>query len=54
MLTQGPTPFEKDVISRHFSYLSDLTDKGVMILVGRPQNNDESNIGIAIDIRTCA
>jgi len=34
MLTQGPTPFEKDVISRHFSYLSDLTDKGVMILVG--------------------
>jgi len=54
MLTQGPTPFEKDVISRHFSYLSDLTDKGVMILVGRTQNNDESTIGIAIDIRTCA
>lgn len=48
MLTQGPTPFEKDVISRHFSYLSDLTDKGVMILVGRTQNNDESTIGIAI------
>lgn len=37
-----------EAISRHFSYLSDLTDKSVMILVGRPQNNDESTIGIAI------
>jgi uncharacterized protein YciI len=48
MLTQGPTPFEKDVVARHFSYLSELTDRGVMILVGRTQNNDESAIGIAI------
>ncbi len=48
MLTQGPTLHEEDIIHRHFSYLSDLTDKGVMILVGRTQNNDESTFGIAI------
>ena len=48
MLTQGPTQLEKDVITRHFSYLSDLTEKGVMILVGRTQNNDEQTLGIAI------
>lgn len=48
MVTEGPTPEEAETVSRHFVYLSDLTDKGVMILVGRTQNNDESTIGIAI------
>ena len=48
MVTEGPTPEEAETVSRHFAYLSDLTDKGVMILVGRTQNNDESTIGIAI------
>ncbi|MDQ3004075.1 MAG: YciI family protein [Chloroflexota bacterium] len=48
MVTEGPTPDEAETVSRHFAYLSDLTDKGVMILVGRTQNNDESTIGIAI------
>ena len=48
MVTEGPTPEEAETVSHHFAYLSDLTDKGVMILVGRTQNKDESTIGIAI------
>jgi uncharacterized protein len=48
MVTDGPTPEEAETVSRHFEYLQDLTEKGVMILVGRTQNNDESTFGIAI------
>jgi uncharacterized protein YciI len=48
MLTEGSTPEEDEIVSRHFAYLSDLTEKGVMILMGRTQNNDESTFGIAI------
>ena len=48
MLTAGPTPEEDEIVSRHFAYLSDLTERGVMILIGRTQNNDESTFGIAI------
>lgn len=48
MVTEGPTPEEAETVSRHFAYLSGLTDQGVMILVGRTQNKDESTIGIAI------
>src|SRR5829696_7729688 len=42
MVTEGPTPEEAEIVSRHFQYLKDLTEKGVMILMGRTQNNDES------------
>jgi uncharacterized protein YciI len=48
MLAEGPTPEEAEIISRHFAYLEDLTRKGVMILMGRTQNNDESAFGICI------
>jgi len=48
MVTEGPTPEEAETLSHHFAYLQDLTDKGVMILVGRTQNSDESTFGIAI------
>ncbi|MBL8063318.1 MAG: hypothetical protein JNK32_09885 [Anaerolineales bacterium] len=48
MVAEGPTPEEAETVSRHFAYLTDLTNKGVMILVGRTQNNDESTFGIAI------
>jgi uncharacterized protein len=48
MLTEGSTPEEDAVVSRHFAYLKDLTEKGVMILMGRTQNADESTFGIAI------
>jgi uncharacterized protein len=48
MVTEGPTPKEAETVSRHFAYLEDLTEKGIMILVGRTQNSDESAFGIAI------
>lgn len=48
MVADGPTPEEAETVSRHFAYLQDLTEKGVMILVGRTQNSDESTFGIAI------
>jgi len=48
MVTEGSTPEEAEVVGRHFAYLKDLTEKGVMILMGRTQNNDESTFGIAI------
>ncbi len=48
MVTEGSTPEEAEIVGRHFAYLQDLTEKGVMILMGRTQNNDESTFGIAI------
>ena len=48
MLTEESTPEEDAIVSRHFAYLKDLTEKGVMILMGRTQTADESTFGIAI------
>ena len=48
MLTEGSTPEEDEIVERHFAYLGDLTEKGVMILVVRTQTADESTFGIAI------
>ena len=48
MVTEGPTPEEAETVSRHFAYLKDLTEKGVMFIVGRTQNKDENTFGIAI------
>jgi uncharacterized protein YciI len=48
MVTGEATAEEIETVSRHFAYLKDLTEKGVMILMGRTQNNDESTFGIAI------
>jgi len=48
MVTGEATPEEIETVSRHFAYLKDLTEKGVMILMGRTQNNDENTFGIAI------
>lgn len=48
MLTEGPTEQESRVVSDHFSYLKDLTEKGTVILAGRTQNSDYSSFGIVI------
>jgi uncharacterized protein len=48
MLTEGSTEREAEIVSQHFQYLSDLTDQGVVIMVGRTQNNDASTFGIVI------
>jgi len=47
MLTEA-TPEEVETVSRHFKYFQDLTEKGVMILMGRTQNNDATTFGIAV------
>jgi uncharacterized protein YciI len=48
MVTEGATPEEAETVSRHFAYLKDLIEKGVMLIVGRTQNKDENTFGIAI------
>jgi uncharacterized protein YciI len=48
MVTEGATPAEEEIVGLHFAYLKDLTEKGVMVLMGRTQNNDETTFGIAI------
>jgi uncharacterized protein YciI len=48
MLTEGPTPEEEMILSGHFRYLKDLTDRGVVILAGRTLNTDVSSFGIVI------
>jgi uncharacterized protein YciI len=48
MLTDGPTEHEQKVVAEHFAHLSRLTEAGVMILVGRTQNADETTVGLAI------
>ena len=48
MLIEGATSEEDAIVSQHFAYLKDLTEKGVMILMGRTQTADESTFGIAI------
>jgi uncharacterized protein YciI len=48
MVTEGPTPEEAETVSRHFAYLTQLTEQGIMVIVGRTQNNDEHTFGIAI------
>ena len=48
MVTEGSTPEEDEIVGQHFAYLKDLTEKGVMIMLGRTQNNDETTFGIAI------
>lgn len=48
MMFQGPNEQEVEVFEQHFNYLKDLTDRGVVILAGRTQNNDESAFAIVI------
>jgi len=48
MVTEEATQHERETVSRHFAYLKDLTEKGVTILMGRTQNNDENTFGIVI------
>ena len=48
MLMEGPTQEEANIISQHFEYLTDLTEKGIVILAGRTLNTDETSFGIVI------
>jgi uncharacterized protein YciI len=48
MLRTGPTDSEQAVVAEHFAYLQDLNAQGVIILVGRTLNTDESTMGLTV------
>jgi uncharacterized protein YciI len=48
MVTAGPTPEEQAIVSEHFAHLEALTKQGVMLLVGRTQDNSARTFGIAV------
>jgi uncharacterized protein YciI len=48
MVTVGPTPEEAAIVIEHFAYLENLTAQGVILLVGRTQDNSPDTIGRAI------
>ena len=48
MLSEGPTEAESAVVSEHFTYLTNLTNAGVVLLTGRTLNTDQSSFGIVI------
>jgi uncharacterized protein YciI len=48
MVTVGPTPEEQVIVSEHFTHLEALTEQGVMLLVGRTQDNSPRTFGIVI------
>jgi uncharacterized protein YciI len=48
MLTDSPTEDESQAVEKHFLYLKELTEKGVVLMAGRTTNNDASTFGIVI------
>jgi uncharacterized protein len=48
MVTVGPTPEEQAIVSEHFAHLAALTEDGVMLFVGRTQDNSPRTFGLAI------
>ncbi len=48
MLTDGPTPEEAEIVSQHFDYLKNLTERRIVLLAGRTLNTDPSSFGIII------
>jgi hypothetical protein len=45
LLRTGPTDSEQAVVAEHFAYLQGLHAQGVIILVGRTLNTDDSAMG---------
>ena len=41
MLTEDPTSHESETKAKHFVYLQQLTEQGILILAGRTLNNDK-------------
>jgi uncharacterized protein len=48
MLTDGPTPEEKETVNRHFAYLKGLTEQGAVLLAGRTQTTGPETFGIVV------
>ncbi len=47
-MMKTPTEKENAILDEHFTYLKDLTAKGVVILAGRTLTTDETTFGIVI------
>ncbi len=47
-MVDNPTPREQRVIGEHFAFLSDLTQRGTILLAGRTGNTAEKTFGIVI------
>ncbi len=48
MVTVGATREEQAIVSEHFAHLEALTGQGVVLLVGRTQDNSPRTFGIVI------
>lgn len=48
MLSDAPTEEESRLVSEHFAYLKDLTEKGEVILAGRTLDTGYDSFGIII------
>jgi uncharacterized protein YciI len=48
MLADGPTYQEVSIIGEHFTYLYKLVEDGIVLMVGRTLNTDESSFGIVV------
>ena len=48
MLTEGPTPAERETLAAHLAYLERLAAAGVVLLFGRTQTTDAATFGIVI------
>ena len=48
MLTEAPTEREAQVLGEHFAYLSQLADRGTVLMAGRTLTADDRTFGIAI------
>lgn len=48
MLREGPTEEEDKLIEKHFQYLKDLADRGIVSLAGRTLTTDIDSHGIVI------
>ncbi len=48
MATIAPTPEEAAIVSEHFAHLEALTKQGVLLLVGRTQEDADEVFGIVI------
>jgi len=48
MVTVESTPEEQAIVGEHFAHLETLTQQGVVLLVGRTQDNSPNTFGIVI------
>jgi uncharacterized protein YciI len=54
MLTEAPTEQEAQVLGEHFAYLSELADRGIVLMAGRTLTADDRTFGIAILVASTA